>query len=97
MDWKRGEVASRIVTFEMNSLSRGAECSVASVPLLPWVLVSKLTGLRPLPPTPKREVLRITIERGLRRFITLALRRTLKPRSFMSATPQTSSKTILRL
>ena len=48
--------------------------------------VSRLTGLRPLPPTPKREVLRITIERGLRRFITLALRRTLKPRSLMSAT-----------
>ena len=70
MDWKRGEVASRTVTFEMNSLSRGAECSVASVPLLPWVLVSKLTGLRPLPPTPKREVLRMTIERGLRRFST---------------------------
>ena len=42
MDWKRGEVASRTVTFEMNSLSRGAECSVASVPLLPWVLVSKV-------------------------------------------------------
>ena len=78
MDWKRGEVASRTVTFEMNSLSRGAECSVASVPLLLWVLVSKLTGLRPLPPTPKREVLRITIERGLRRFSTLTLRRTLK-------------------
>ena len=53
-------------------------------------------GLRPLPPTPKREALRITIERGLRRFSTLTLRRTLKPRSFMSATPQTSYKTILR-
>ena len=59
--------------------------------------VGGLTGLRPLPPTPKREALRITIERGLRRFSTLTLRRTLKPRSFMSATPQTSYKTILRL
>ena len=58
--------------------------------------VGGLTGLRPLPPTPKREALRITIERGLRRFSTLTLRRTLKPRSFMSATPQTSYKTILR-
>ena len=58
--------------------------------------VGGLTGLRPLPPTPKREVLRITIERGLRRFITLALRRTLKFTRFMSARPQTSSKMILR-
>ena len=32
--------------------------------------VGGLTGLRPLPPTPKREAQRITIERSLRRFST---------------------------
>ena len=54
MDWKRGEVVSRTVTFEMIYLSRGAECSVASVPLLLWVLVSKTYWAAPTAADPEK-------------------------------------------
>ena len=87
-----------LIVYVLTLSHRSSRLSVLSgLPPRRTLGVGGLTGLRPLPPTPKREVLRMTIERGLRRFITFTFRRTLKPRSFMSATPQTSPKTILRI